>query len=338
MKNTWLLAVLFLVLGGGAWYALRSKSAQNNTLTAPDMEFAVKNTGDIGKIFLADRTGKTATLELKDGVWMYNGTWPARPTAIETLLETIQKVTVQHVPTTSAKEHMIKTLAAEGIKTEIYDKKGHLLKCYYVGGVTNDEKGTYMIMDQSEQPYIVHIPSFVGQLRVRYFLDGDLWRDRTVFKEKPEAIKSVTVEYPQRKNESFRLEKTENSAYRVSPYFSTTSPNPSPQRKGFPESYLLQFEQLTAESFETQMPERDSITALVPFAIMTLQRDNGETKQVRYWPVEIKEHPYTHQLFIERYFAEVDQRDFLLVQHQVFDVVFKPYNFFFETAKPKVKQ
>ncbi|HMX39411.1 MAG TPA: hypothetical protein PK971_07840 [Saprospiraceae bacterium] len=338
MKNTWLLAVLFLVLGGGAWYALRSKSAQNNTLTSPDMEFAVKNTGDIGKIFLADRKGRTATLELKDGVWMYNGTWPARATAVETLLETIQRVNVQHVPTTSAKEHMIKSLAAEGIKTEIYDKKGQLMKCYYVGGVTNDEKGTYMIMDKSEQPYIVHIPSFVGQLRVRYFLGDDLWRDRSVFKEKPEAIKSVTVEYPQRKNESFRLEKIKEGEYKVNPYFSTTQPNPSPQRKGFPESYLLQFEQLSAESYETNMPQRDSIAALVPFAIMTLQRDNGETKQVRYWPVEIKRNPYDQQLYIERYFAEVDQRDFMLVQDRNFGVVFKPYNFFFENAKHKLKQ
>lgn len=212
------------------------------------------------------------------------------------------------------------------------------MKCYYVGGVTNDEKGTYMIMDKSEQPYVVHIPSFIGQLRVRYMLGDDNWRDRAIFREKPEEIKSVTVEYPQRKNESFRLEKVKPGEYRVTPYFSTTTPNPSPQRKGFPESYLLQFEKLTAEAFETEMPQRDSISALVPFAIMTLQRDNGQTKQVRYWPLEIKQNPYNQQLYIERYFAEVDQRDFLLIQDRVFGVVFKPYNFFFESTKPKVKQ
>ena len=338
MKKTLLLAVLFLVLGGGAWYALRTKSAQTSTLTSPDMEFAVKNTDDIGKIFIADRTNKTATLELKDGVWMYNGTWKARPTAVQTLLETIQKVTVQTTSTDAAENRMVKNLASEGIKVEIYDKKGAKMKCYYVGGVTNDEKGTYMILENAERPYVVHIPSFIGQVRVRYFLGDDSWRDRTVFHEKPEQIQSVAVEYPQRKNESFRLEKVKEGEYRVLPYFSTTQPNSNPLRKGFAEGYLLQFESLTAEAFENQLSHRDSISGLVPFAVMTLKRDNGETRQVRYWPQEIKQRPDNQELYVERYFAEVDQKDFMLVQDHVFRVIFKPYNFFFEGAKPRVKQ
>ena len=338
MKKTLLLAVLFLVLGGGAWYALRTKTTQTTTLQSPDMEFAVKNTGDIGKIFIADRSNQTATLELKDGTWMYNGTWKARPTAIQTLLQTIENVTVLSISTQAAQEHMVKSLASEGIKVEIYDKKGAKMKCYYVGGVTNDEKGTYMILENSEQPYVVHVPSFIGQLRVRYFLGDDSWRDRTVFGEKPEQIQSITVEYPQRKNESFRLEKVKEDEYRVLPYFSATPPNPNPQRKGFAEGYLLQFEQLTAEAFENQYQMRDSVSALVPFAVMTLKRDNGETRQVRYWPVEIKQMPETKALFVERYFAEIDQKDFMLVQHQVFGAIFKPYNFFFEGAKPRIKQ
>lgn len=338
MKKTWLLVVLFLVLGGGAWYALRTQSAQSSTLQSPDMDFAVKNTGDIGKIFLADRKGRTATLELKDGTWMYNGTWKARPTAVQTLLETIQKVTVQSISVHAAEDRMVKSLASEGIKVEIYDKKGAKMKCYYVGGVTNDEKGTFMIMENAERPYVVHIPSFIGQLRVRYLIEEGDWRDRSVFSEKPEQVQSVTVEYPQRKNESFRLEKVKEGEYRVLPYFSTTQPNPNPQRKGFAEGYLLQFEQLTAEAFETELPARDSISSLVPFAVMTLKRDDGQTRQVRFWPLEIKQKSDTQELFIERYFAEVDQQDFMLVQHQVFGPVFKPYNFFFEGAKQRVRQ
>ena len=106
MKKTLLLAVLFLVLGGGAWYALRTKNTQTTTFQSPDMEFAVRNTGDIGKIFIADRSNRTATLELKDGVWMYNGTWKARPTAVQTLLQTIENVTVLSTSTQAAQEHM----------------------------------------------------------------------------------------------------------------------------------------------------------------------------------------------------------------------------------------
>ncbi|MBK7936223.1 MAG: hypothetical protein IPJ82_03720 [Lewinellaceae bacterium] len=141
MKRTLLLAVLFLLLGGGAWYAL-NKNAQSGSRNSWDMEFAVPNTGDICKIFLADRNGQTATLERKEGYWLYNGKSRARPTAINSLLETIGKINVWYIPPKAAEKSMINSLAAEGIKVEIYDKDGKKMKSYYVGGVTNDEQGT----------------------------------------------------------------------------------------------------------------------------------------------------------------------------------------------------
>ena len=330
MKKTLLLAALFLVLGGGAWYALNKKS-ETGSRNSPDMDFAVPNTGDIYKIFLADRKGQTATLERKEGYWLYNGKARARPSAINILLETIAKVNVWYVPPKANEKSMIRSLAAEGIKVELYDKGGKLMKSYYVGGVTNDEHGTYMIMEGAEQPYIVHVPSFVGQLRVRYLLGDDEWTDRMIFLEKPEEIQSVSVEYPQRKSDSFRLEKIAEAEYSVKPFFSTTPASKQPLRKGVPEAYLLAFENLGAEGFETDNPLRDSITNLVPFAIVTLKKVNGEEKQVRFWPVEVQQTregmPYVH-----RYFAEVNKSAFMLIQEGVFGPIFRGYRFFYESA------
>lgn len=324
------MAALFLVLGGGAWYALNKKS-ETGSRNSPDMDFAVPNTGDIYKIFLADRKGQTATLERKEGYWLYNGKARARPSAINILLETIAKVNVWYVPPKANEKSMIRSLAAEGIKVELYDKGGKLMKSYYVGGVTNDEHGTYMIMEGAEQPYIVHVPSFVGQLRVRYLLGDDEWTDRMIFLEKPEEIQSVSVEYPQRKSDSFRLEKIAEAEYSVKPFFSTTPASKQPLRKGVPEAYLLAFENLGAEGFETDNPLRDSITNLVPFAIVTLKKVNGEEKQVRFWPVEVQQTregmPYVH-----RYFAEVNKSAFMLIQEGVFGPIFRGYRFFYESA------
>lgn len=330
MKRTLLLAILFLALGGGAWYALNKKS-QSGSLNSPDMNFAVTNTGDIYKIFLADRNGRTATLDRKEDYWLYNGKARARATAVSTLLETIAHVNVWYVPPKAAEQSMIKSLASEGIKVEIYDKSNKLLKSYYVGGVTNDEHGTFMMMEGAQQPYVVHDPSFIGQLRVRYLLGDDEWMDRIIFREKPDEIQSVTVEYPQRKSESFRLEKVGEAEYSVKPFYSTTTVIKQPLRKGVPEAYLLGFEKLGAEGFETDHPDRDSVVNLVPFTIVTVKKSNGEEKQVRFWPVEIQQTregmPYVH-----RYFAEVDRRDFLLIQEMVFAPIFRGYSFFFEST------
>ncbi len=332
MKRTLLLAVLFLLLGGGAWYALNKKSTESGSRNSWDMDFAVPNTGDIYKIFLADRSGRTVTLERKDGYWLYNGKSRARLTAVNTLLETIGKINVWFIPPDASEKSMVKSLATEGVKVEIFDKAGKKMKGYYVGGVTNDERGTYMIMENAEQPYIVHIPSFVGQVRVRYMLGDDNWLDRDIFHEKPEEIQSVSVEYPQLKSESFRLEKVGTAAYTVKPFYSVTPVIKQPQRKGVPEAYLLQFESLGAEGYETTNPLRDSVTALVPFAIVTLQKTDGEQRQVRFWPVDVLESREGRE-YVDRYFTEVNKDAFMLTQHRVFGPIFRGYSYFFDGYK-----
>lgn len=328
MKRTILLVALFLVLGGSAWYAW-TKSGQKGSHIAWDMDFPVRNTNDIGKIFIADRRGQTALLERKGDAWVYNGQYPARQTAVNLLLETISKINVQYIPPDNATPQMVKETAADGIKVEIYDRQGKAMKVYYVGGVTADEKGTIMMMEGSEHPYVMHIPSFVGQVRVRYLLGDDNWRDRNVFEEKPENIQQITVQYPQRKTESFVLEKKENAEYTVRPFFSTTTPSKLPQRKGVAEGYLLQFEKLTAEAFETTNTYRDSVSRLVPFVIIHLKRTDGSEKEVQFWPTKIDYTP-EGKAFVHRYFAEVDKRDFMLIQDRVFAPVFRGYSFFFD--------
>ena len=332
MKRTWLLVALFLVLGAGAYYAIRQKKTQTGSHVSWDMDFAVKNPQDITRIFLADRSGQTATLErMPGGAWEYNGRFPARPTAVQLLLETIASLNVLYIPPKAAETAMVKSLAAEGIKVELYGKKGEKIKSYYVGGVTNDERGTFMIMDGAEQPYVVHVPSFIGQLRVRYMLGDDNWRDRAVFAEKPEDIQSISVQYPQQKSESFRLEKTDKASYTVRPYFSTTPAVTRPQRKGVAEAYLLQFERLGAEGFETNNPVRDSVTALVPFAIVTVTKTGGAEKRARFWPVSVEERVRGGGQYVVRYYTDVNEGEsFLLTQEQVFGPIFRGYHFFFQ--------
>ncbi|MFN0215575.1 MAG: hypothetical protein ACKVT2_15060, partial [Saprospiraceae bacterium] len=162
MNKTLLLVALFLVLGGAAWYALSIKKKQSGTHVAWDMDFAVKYPKNIGKVFIADRKGGTATLEKNGNQWLYNGKHPARPSAVESLLETFANVNVLNIPPHGAVPGMVKELSADGIKVEIYDLKGKSMKTYYVGGVTNDERGTVLMMEGSEQPYLVHVPGFIG--------------------------------------------------------------------------------------------------------------------------------------------------------------------------------
>ncbi len=339
MKRTWLLIALFLLLGSGVFYTIRYKNKQaGGSRVSWDMDFAVPDTASITRIFLADRSGQRTTLTRKDGYWLYNDKYKARQSAVQTLLETMHNVNVRYLPTKAAEPAMVKSLAAEGVKVEIYGKDNTLIKSYYVGGVTSDETGTYMIMEGAEQPYVVHIPAFIGQLRVRYMLGDDNWRDRTVFSEKAEDIQFVSVEYPQQKSASFKIEKTGDAAYEVKPFYSTTPASKSPQRKGVAEAYLLQFERLVAEAYETNNPARDSVVSLVPFAVVTLTKTDSTTKRVRFWPVSVEENVHDGSAFIIRYFTDLnDGEAFLLTQHHVFGKLFRDYPMFFSKGETRMR-
>lgn len=335
MNRTILFLIFFAILGGGTLWYFSQQEEDKTSLIGADRDFRVENTGEVYKIFIADRRGERTTLERKAGHWLYNGQYKARPNAMENLLDAIGRVEMKFKPPRAAVEGMIKSLATEGIKVELYDKKGDLLKAYYVGGATPDERGTYMIMEDAEEPYVVYIPSWEGNLRFRYNLKGNDWRDKTVFAEKLENIQSLSIEYPKQKNKSFRLQR-DGKAFKISPFYELTPKIKRPYKRGSAEAFLMGFESLIAEAFETDNPRRDSISHLIPFSIITLTDVQGHLKEVRFHPIFVQNasDPKTGALvtnaMAERYFADCSNGDFMLIQHRVFGKVFWAYDFFFE--------
>ncbi len=329
MKKTWLLFLLFLALGGAAWFVFQKKNAETGSIQNPDMAFAVKDAGEIQKVFIADRKGRTATIERQpDGTWLYNGKWKARKTAVEILVETLTRINVNYVPPKAGVETMIKNLATDAVTVEVWNPSGERIRRYYVGGVTGDERGTFAIMEGSEQPYVMHIPGFIGQLRVRFLLGDDDWRDRTVFAEKPEEIQSVSVDYPGQKFQSFKIEKTGAVKFFIRPLYSEVPANPNEPKKGIAEAYLVQFEKMGAEGFETKNPDRDSVSHTTPFAVVNVKKTDGTEKTVRFFPQET-EPSHDGGIQLLRMFADASWGDFYLVQNRVFQGIFRGYPYFF---------
>jgi hypothetical protein len=337
MKRTWLLAALFLLLGAGAYYALQQKKQTGSTVST-DMDFAIDNAADVAKIFIANRNGETATVERKDGFWLYNGKYKARPSAIEIILQTLRQIKVSYIAPKAADPVMIKSIAADGITVEVWNKEGKRIKRFYIGGVTNDERGTYAIMDGSEQPYVVHIPSFIGSLRGRFMIGDEKWRDKNIFGEKLTEIQAVSIEYPLQKSQSFKLEKQGNGDFMVNPYYATTTPINRPIKKGLAEAYLIQFENKVAEAFESNNPLRDSVVQQSPFAIIRMKKTDGTEKKARFFPVGIEKNKNTGEGFVARYFVDIDDnKEFMLTQDRVFGTIFRGLGFFFEGKDESVE-
>lgn len=331
-----LIFILLLAAGGFAAYKL-TREDPYSTL-GKDNDFAVKDTARIGRIFIADRNGSSADLKRTGVWWTVNDKYKVNPAVMETLLKTIYGLETQFRPPVEAAKTMVKNLATKSVKVEIYNKENKRIRVFYVGGVTPDESGTYMIMEGEDQPFVVGEKGKDGGIKVSFFTEEEKWRDKGIFRYGVNDLKIVSVEYPKLKNKSFILTKTENG-HDVVPFYDgipKKSSKPNPSRV---ENYLTGYKRQIAEAFVNKLPRRDSLMQLLPFSILRTEDVQGVRHEIKLYPVIptnrdgqallYEGKPVPH----EKYYAIVDNKDIMLVQELLFGKLLWSYDYFFDTPK-----
>lgn len=280
MKKNNLLLVLVLVIAGiGVFLYLQNKPG---TISEELRDFAIKDTGSVTKMFLANKSGQQTLLEKKSGGdWMMNGKTLARPDAVKTLLASLHDIEVRSPVGKKAYNNVIKTIAANGIKVELYNSKG-LIKTIYVGGPTQDQLGTFMYLENSTVPFITHIPGFDGYLTPRFIVNEEEWKVKNVFRLNDGALKSLTVTDRQQKDKSFTILQDQNGNYSMTDGEEKTLPNVS-QDKII--NYLQSYRMLNYEMHEKSLtPEqKDSLKATPSFRTIVLVDDAGQSTQIDLW-------------------------------------------------------
>ncbi|MFO0322503.1 MAG: hypothetical protein ACK504_08745, partial [Bacteroidota bacterium] len=76
MKKSSIIIILLTILAGISIYFYKTKNT-NTTLNKDASNFKFKDTAQIDKIFMADKNGKSITLDKINGVWMLNNTYKA---------------------------------------------------------------------------------------------------------------------------------------------------------------------------------------------------------------------------------------------------------------------
>lgn len=179
---------------------------ENNGFYSTEMNFAVEDTKKISKIFLANKSGFSVTLNRKYDTWYVNDKYEVRKDAINNLLTLLKRIKVRAPVPKSAKENILRLLSYEAIKVEVYlenDKKPH--KVFYIGGSSPAKDGSYAILENAQNPYLVYMEGHYGFLTPFFMVEEHLWRDRKIWKYKYYEILSLTVEYPLSPENSFEI-------------------------------------------------------------------------------------------------------------------------------------
>src|SRR5690625_6916398 len=126
---------------------------------------------------------------------------------------------------------------------------------FYVGGVTPDERGTFMLKEGSEWPVIVGIPGFEGALRNRYIMSELEWQSRRLLPHLKE-FHEIQLEYPTEQEYSLVIRK-DGDGYSIASMYES-------DRKLFINRYV-------GEAYRDLMTELEAEAVLDPARISSLK-------------------------------------------------------------------
>lgn len=183
MKKIILLVLVAVILLGIAYWATQ-KPSETAPLTTAD--FVLADTAAVGKVVITDTEGgKVVVARGTTDQWMVNDKFRAREDAIELILKTLHLLEIKHPVGAKSRENTIRMMSGRHTYVQVFDRKGKAMKAYYVGLMTPDQQGTYMVLElpdrgRVEVPYVMTMKAFYGYLTSRFFTNELDWRDRTI--------------------------------------------------------------------------------------------------------------------------------------------------------------
>jgi len=268
------------------------KQWQDPLYNPGEKDFTVLDTAAITKIFLADKKGNQVLLERgSNGLWTLNKKYEAHKDVIQEVMYTLFNMTVRSPVPLSMRDNVIREMAAHAVKVEIYARVYAIdlfginlfpyekrIRTFYVGYSTKDQTGSFFLMEGSENPYILHIPGFMGFINSRFSPFERDWRSHKVFEAQLADIKKVEVFYPDFKENSFTIVQ-QNHCFEVRSVDGQVLPNIDTVTVI---AFLNQFVDVRFESIidDASPAKLDSIKQLIPFCKISLEKNDGQKQSI----------------------------------------------------------
>jgi hypothetical protein len=352
-KNRFTISIVIILLGLALFLILKPRTG---TYGWGMQDFAINDTSSVTKIFLSDKKNRNITLtRLNEGSWRLNNKYITRKDGVDILLKTMLNLSVKSPVPKAARNNIIRLLAASSVKVEVYQRvyrinlfgrlqflpHEKLTKTYYVGAVTQDNIGTFMILEGSDEPFITYLPGFRGFVASRYTTLEEDWREHTIFHHRLPDIANVSIEFADNPDWSFSIDNPDNRGFRLTSVINS-QPIPDYDTSKVIE-FLGSFSNIRFESFLNDLDKsiRDSITSSRPYYRISLTDRTGKTNVVTTFrklaapgQSDPRGNPAVYDQ--ERMYALVnDNKDFVYVQFFVFDHILKPLPFFLKGGTTK---
>ncbi len=348
-KKNIIYLLIVVLLGCITFYLLK----RNNTGTMGNLKaFSISDTSAITQITIINKANASVILDKQpDGWWMVNNKFRARKDLIGLVLDALMRMEIKSPVPNAAVENVMRDMSGSSTKVQVLGKDG-VIKTFYVGGTTQDELGTYMLLEGTKRPQVVHIPGFNGYLSVRFFVRDADWRDQTIFDYKSQNIDCITVNYTNNPAASFMIKVVSEEIAQITNLAGDTA---KAEIDGdFFRKYLrgyrnVQYDFL-AEKQQLTTTQRDSILATVPYCTISVTgKDESQAAVSLYlFPKAIREgygfaaydkqgNPIISEG--ERFYCLLpNKKEVAVVQNYVFAKLLVSYQQFFARSKATAAQ
>jgi hypothetical protein len=326
---TYLIVLVVLIAVG---YFLTRNDKNRKSVRAENYNFAISDTASVDKIVMKNKKPDEVVLTREGAVWMVNGKYNARVSAINTLLATLHDQEMKNYIPEAQKNNVFKNLSASATEVMVY-RNDELVSHFYVGGNAPDLLGTYMMNDGASDAYVVHKPGHTGFLSSRYFTEEHLWRSKSFIRLKKEDIASVSMRYNDNSEQSFQIEKSDDGYQLIDLSTSEIIPVKEDAAEGFFEAFSNVLYEGIVQETDRVWPKVDSIKSTIPAFELRIQTTKDSVIAVEGFHKLAQEGETDNQGNLlpydrDRKYAVIPSGEFVLIQNFAWKDIFRPKDYF----------
>jgi hypothetical protein len=102
----------------------------------------------------------------------------------------------------SMKNEVMKSFNHKSVFVSV-ESSGKVIKAYRVTENDKLKIGSFMMLQDDEEPYVVRIPGYNGRISLFFSDDVRVWRDKTIFNYRPIDIQTIDIDYESNPQASF---------------------------------------------------------------------------------------------------------------------------------------
>lgn len=342
-----IIAILVVIAG-----ILIGNNRYLNTLRGEAADFTVYDTASITKLFFADKSGHQVLLQRESDCWMVDNTYRANQGLINEMLYTLTRMRIKMPVSIKKSDNIVTRMSGTNTKVEVYQRLPRInlfnkvklfyhetrSKVFYIGDVTQDNNGTYILKEGGDKVYVVYLHGFRGFISSRFSANPIDWRNHVIFHEKMDNIASVKLEINNDPENSYII--NENGRYQYT--MSHLDGRPIVFDTVRVLNLMTSFGDVRFESFldDVDPAKRDSIINSPFLNRLTLTTKDGKSSSVTLFSMLANSDMYNyseedidkfHDMLTDldhKYGLLSEGNEFVLVQDFAFGTLLKPAYFY----------